>query len=170
MTERGFQAAMKEIANIGDEDVDVIKKFINCPEKNCKRMSLEALKERFELSKKRGVTSERMQALIDKDMSLLEKLETISKKIDKTDKIIEDVHVSRIANMDADMDRYGRYMTMADKRKDRQLRLKLNKEVRVMHKDSAKSKETSKKQMRDLRHMIKVTTGMKRLFDVLEKL
>ena len=170
MTERGFQAAMKRIANVSDEDLHLIKPGINWPEKKSDRMGLQALKERFELSKKRGVTSERMQAMIDKDMSVLEKLETLAKKIEKNDKMIEDMHVSKIATMDAEMDRYGRYMTMADKRKDRQERLRLKKEVRVRHKDAAKSKETSKKQMRDIRHMIKVTTGMKRLFDVLEKL
>lgn len=170
MAERGFQAAMKRIANVSDEDLHLIKQGINWPEKNCDRTGLQALKERFERAKKRGVTSERMQAMIDKDMSVLEKLETLSKKIEKNDKNIEDMHVSKIATMDAEMDRYGRYMTMADKRKDRQQRLKLKKEVGVLQKDSAKSKETSKKQMRDLQHMIKVTTGMKRLFDVLEKL
>lgn len=170
MSERGFQAAMKRFAKISDEDVHLIKEGINWPEKNCKRTSLPALKERFERAKKDGVTIELMQGMIDKNMSVLEKLETISKKIDKNDKIIEDMHVTKIATMDAEMDRYGRYMTMADKRKDRRERLKLQKEVRVLHKNAAKCKETSKKQMRDLRHMIKVTTGMKRLFDALEKL
>lgn len=170
MSERGFKAAIKWVAKVSDEELHLIKQGINWPEKNCNRTGLQALKQRFEHAKKGGVTSESMQAMIDKNMSAVEQMEALSKKIDKNDEIIEDMYVTKIATMDAEVDRYGRYMTMAEKRECRRERLGLQKKVRVLHKDAAKCKETSKKQMRDIRHLIKVCTVVKRLFVVLEKL
>ena len=169
MPKRGFQAWMN-IAAIRDEDVHFIENAMKWPEKNCKRMCLSDLKKRFECAKHLGVTSESLQAMIDDSTTLLELIEASSKSMATEKEKCKAMKTSMIATMDAEMSRYGRHMTMAEKRKDRQERLKLQETARNAEKTCAKFQEKMHASCRQVKRMFNLTTRIKRVLDALEHL